>query len=129
MAALPFSRSIGVSHFWICLACPSKRRSIASVPDKARAMSDRDSKARLALPAARRLPQFAAARWLADLCLDPEAALENRHTGGPVGAHIVGHVVKPRLASSATTASAVISSRFDCASRRVANTARLAAQA
>jgi hypothetical protein len=35
MAALPLSRSIGVSHFSICLACPSKRRSIASVPDEA----------------------------------------------------------------------------------------------
>jgi hypothetical protein len=37
-AARPFCRSIGVSHFSICLACPSTRRSIASVPDKARAM-------------------------------------------------------------------------------------------
>ena len=38
MAARPLSRSIGVSHFSICLACLSKRQSIASVPDKAWAM-------------------------------------------------------------------------------------------
>src|SRR5205085_7199693 len=38
MAARPLSRSIGVSQFSICLACPSKRRPLASVLDKARAM-------------------------------------------------------------------------------------------